>query len=244
MLLQMPINLRRRHLLAGVAAAAALAACGAQARLPSIPEAANPPRPVMPGGWEYFTAEEGAAIEALVDCLIPPDPRTPGGKDAGVAVYIDRQLAGPYGTSAALYMRPPFLDGTPQQGPQSPLTPAMRYRVSLAALDRHCRAAFANKSFREIPDERKNALLGELQHNTLQLEGVSGMGFFELLLKNTKEGFFADPVYGGNRDMVGWKMIGFPGARYDYRDWVERHNQTYPLPPVGITGRPEWTQRG
>jgi len=51
------------------------------------------------------------------------------------------------------------------------------------------------------------------------------------------EGMFADPVYGGNRNMAGWKMIGYPGARYDYRDWVERHNERYPLPPVSIGGR-------
>jgi gluconate 2-dehydrogenase gamma chain len=238
----MPTQMRRRDLLAGVACSAILPAREVQAD-EARSRQANPPQPVSPVGWEFFTAEEGAAVEALVDRLIPPDPETPGAKDAGVAVYIDRQLAGPYGTSAALYMRPPFAEGTPQQGPQSPMTPATRYRRSLAALDRHCRAAFANKPFREIPDERKDALLGELQHNTTQLEGVSGKGFFELLLRNTKEGFFADPVYGGNRDLVGWKMIGFPGARYDYRDWVERHSQRYPLPPVGITGRPEWTQR-
>jgi len=73
----------------------------------------------------------------------------------------------------------------------------------------------------------------------VQLEGTSGRTFFEQLLQTTREGFFADPVYGGNRDMVGWKMIGFPGARYDYRDWVERHNERYPLPPLGIAGRPE-----
>ena len=82
-----------------------------------------------------------------------------------------------------------------------------------------------------------------MQSGTVKLENVSGRGFFELLLQNTQEGFFADPVYGGNRDMAGWKMIGFPGTRYDYRDWVERHNEKYPLPPVGITGRTEWTVR-
>ena len=54
---------------------------------------------------------------------------------------------------------------------------------------------------------------------------VKGAEFFALLLQNTQEGFFADPIYGGNRDMAGWKLVGFPGARYDYRDWVERHNE-------------------
>ena len=54
-------------------------------------------------------------------------------------------------------------------------------------------------------------------------------------------GFFADPIYGGNRDMVAWKMIGYPGARYNYLDWVSRHNERFPLPPVSMTGRAEWT---
>jgi gluconate 2-dehydrogenase gamma chain len=41
--------------------------------------------------------------------------------------------------------------------------------------------------------------------------------------------------------MAGWKMIGFPGARYDYRDWVSRHNERYPYPPVSIQSRAGWT---
>ncbi|HEY2616600.1 MAG TPA: gluconate 2-dehydrogenase subunit 3 family protein, partial [Acetobacteraceae bacterium] len=90
----------------------------------------------------------------------------------------------------------------------------------------------------------KDEVIGGLEKGGVALATVSGRGFFDLLLQNTQEGFFADPVYGGNRDMVGWKMIGFPGARYDYRDWVERHNEKYPRPPVGIGGRPEWTVRG
>jgi gluconate 2-dehydrogenase gamma chain len=175
--------------------------------------------------------------------LIPPDPQTPGGKDAGCAVFIDRQLAGPYGTAEGLYMRGPFADGTPQQGDQSPLSPAARYRQALAALDKYCRATYAGKSFTQIPDNEKDKLLSGLEKGQVHLEGTNGRAFFELLLQNTREGFFADPVYGGNRDMVGWKMIGYPGARYDYRDWVERHNERYPLPPVGISGRPEWVRK-
>jgi gluconate 2-dehydrogenase gamma chain len=214
-----------------------------QGGLPWVPNAGSPPTAVRPGPWVYFTPEEGAAIEALVDRLIPPDPQTPGGKDAGCAVFIDRQLAGPYGSAEELYMRGPFADGTPQQGNQSPLTPAVRYRQALAALDKHCRATYAGKSFAQIPDNEKDKLLSGLEKDQVRLEGTSGRAFFELLLQNTQEGFFADPVYGGNRNMVGWKMIGYPGARYDYRDWVERHNQRYPLPPVGIGGRPEWVRK-
>ena len=214
-----------------------------QGGLPWEQNAGAPPAAVKPGPWTYFTTEEGAAVEALVDRLIPPDPQTPGGKDAGCAVFIDRQLAGPYGTAEGLYMRGPFADGTPQQGDQSPLSPAERYRQALAALNKYCRATYAGKSFTQIPDSEKDKLLSGLEEGQVHLEGTSARAFFELLLQNTQEGFFADPVYGGNRDMVGWKMIGFPGARYDYRDWVERHNERYPLPPVGIGGRPEWVRK-
>src|SRR5258708_13246438 len=99
--------------------------------LPWKPDAGVPPTVARPGPWEFFTAEEGAAVEAIVDRLIPPDPQTPGGKDAGCAVFIDRQLAGPYGSSRGLYMPPPFMEGSPPQGPQPPLTPPARYPTPL-----------------------------------------------------------------------------------------------------------------
>ena len=239
------VPLRRRALLASTAAGLLLAAASPRAAtirgaLPWKRDAGSPPVPVRPGPWTFFTPEEAADVEAMVDRLIPPDPQTPGGKDAGCAVFIDRQLAGPYGTSQALYMRPPFHEGTKEQGLQSPVTPAVRYRRALAAIDKHCKDTFAGKSFAQLPDDLKDKLLTGLEKNEVQLDGASGHAFFDLLLKNTKEGFFADPVYGGNRDMAGWRMIGFPGARYDYRDWVLRHNERYPLPPVGIAGRPAW----
>jgi len=66
--------------------------------------------------------------------------------------------------------------------------------------------------------------------------------FFAMLLQNTKEGYFSDPIYGGNKDMGAWKMIGFPGAHYNYTDWVTRHGEAVPFPPVGFKGRPGWTE--
>ena len=210
--------------------------------LPWHPEETQPPTRVQAGPWVFFTPEEGAAVEALVDRLIPADALSPGGRDAGCAVFIDRQLAGGYGQSKGLYMRPPFMDGPKEFGPQSPQTPARRYRAGLAELDRYSKAANVGKTFRELSADQQDAMIGGMEKGQVQFGAVSARAFFELVLQNTTEGFFADPVYGGNRDMVGWKMIGFPGARYDYRDWVERHNERYPLPPVGISGRPAWAQ--
>jgi gluconate 2-dehydrogenase gamma chain len=210
--------------------------------LPWKPGAADPPDVVTPGGWKYFTAREGATIEAFVDRLIPADELSPGGKDCGCAVYIDRQLAGPYGRSEGWYMSGPFQDGTKQQGPQSPVTPAQQYRKAVAALDAACRAKFGNHAFVELSDAQKDEALKGLEDGSLKLDGVDSQAFFKLVLTDTQTGFLADPIYGGNRDLVSWKMIGFPGAHYDYRDWIDRHNQRVTLPVVGMANHPNWSR--
>jgi gluconate 2-dehydrogenase gamma chain len=179
----------------------------------------------------------------MADRIIPPDPGTPGGKDSGCAVFLDRQLAGPYGRQDGLYVRPPFLKGTKSQGPQSENGPAQQYREALAALDKSCKARFGGKAFLELSDADQDRVLTSLEQGEFELGGVDGKAFFEQVVKDMKTGFFADPIYGGNRDMVAWKMIGYPGARYNYLDWVGRHNETFPLPPVSLTGRAEWTMR-
>lgn len=202
--------------------------------LPWWPGAGSPPDQVIAGDWVFFTPEEGALVEAMVDRLIPADDRTPGGKDMGCAVFIDHQLAGSYGRSEWLYMKPPFAKGSPQQGQQSSLTPAARYSQFLPAFDIYVRKAYGGRSFVALSDKDKDAILSNLEGGKIALGSVDAVAFFELLLKDTKEGFFSDPVYGGNRNMAAWKMIGFPGARYDYSDWVDRHNERYPLPPIGI----------
>jgi gluconate 2-dehydrogenase gamma chain len=241
------MGIRRRDFLS---TAASLIGSGLAARaatiegaLPWEPNAGVPPQPARPGPWHYFTGTEGAAVEAIADRIIPPDPATPGGKDAGCAVFIDRQLAGPYGRQEGLYTRPPFMKGIRQQGPQSEAGPAQQYRTGLAALDRYCRGNRDNKAFAELADAQKDEILSGLENGSVSLEGVDGKAFFAQVLKDVKQGFFADPLYGGNRDMCSWKMIGYPGARYNYRDWVERHNERFPLPPVSITGRADWTPR-
>jgi gluconate 2-dehydrogenase gamma chain len=239
--------LSRRSLLVSTAALLVSGATAARARtfsgqMPWEAGTASPPIPVRPGPWQYFTADEAASIEAIVDRLIPVDDRGPGGKDAGCAIYLDRQLAGPYGLGAGLYLRPPFMPNAPAtMGYQSPEQPAARYRAALAAIAEYVKTTFSGKAFRDLAPADQDKVLSGIETGSIKLNGVNGVSFFALLLQNTMEGFFADPIYGGNRDMAGWKLIGFPGARYDYRDWVDRHNEKYPLPPVSIMGRADWT---
>jgi gluconate 2-dehydrogenase gamma chain len=210
--------------------------------LPWKPGSADPPAQVTPGGWHYFTPQEATTVEAFVDRLIPPDPQTPGGKDCGCAVFIDRQLAGPHGRNEDLYMMGPFQQGTKQQGPQSPLTAAQQYRKALAALDGACRGNYGGKSFADLSGEQKDEVIKGLEDGSFKLEDFDGQSFFTLILTDTRNGFLADPIYGGNKDMAAWKMIGFPGTHYDYRDWIDRHNQRVALPTVGISSHPNWSQ--
>ncbi|MGB3506271.1 MAG: gluconate 2-dehydrogenase subunit 3 family protein [Xanthobacteraceae bacterium] len=212
--------------------------------MPWAPGAADPPAQVRPGPWAFFTSDEAATIEAIVDRLIPPDDRGPGGRDAGCAVFIDRQLAGPYGRSDGLYTRPPFMPGSSTQGYQNPDSPAGRYRNGLKALADHIGQSRSGKTFRELSAADQDKLLSSLEDGSIKLKDADAKAFFEMLLQDAQQGFFADPIYGGNRDMAGWKLVGFPGARYDYRDWVERHNEPYPLPPVSIIGRADWVSKG
>jgi gluconate 2-dehydrogenase gamma chain len=192
-------------------------------------------------GWQFFSASEAQEIEAIVNRLIPEDELSVGGKDAGCAVFIDRQLVSGYGDFSRQYRAAPFIQGTPEQGDQSPLTPRQRYRLGLADLEQHCRAHYQT-SFSKLPSGLQDAILKEIEKGLVEFRQLDAKLFFQQVLTNTMEGFFADPVYGGNRDMVSWKMLGFPGARYDYRDYIALHNQKLDLVPLSIYGGAAWQE--
>ena len=151
------LRLSRRHFLASVSALPILGLAGAAAAdsvsgaLPWSPFAGAPPQPVNPLGWYFFTPDEAATVEAIVDRLIPADDLSIGGKEAGCAVFIDRQLAGSFGKASRLYMKGPFAAGLPTQGYQGPLTPAGRYRDGLAKLNDQCRAGYAARRSPSYP---------------------------------------------------------------------------------------------
>jgi gluconate 2-dehydrogenase gamma chain len=211
--------------------------------MPWAPGVANAPTPAEPGGYQFFSTEEIAFIEAAISRLIPNDELGPGAREAGVGIFLDRQLMGSFGSAESWYMRGPWGEGTKSQGYQTRLTPAQLYRAAIKAIDNHCRDAFSGKTFAQLSNEQQDQLLGELEKGKVKLQGADGETFFTTFLQNTIEGFFADPIYGGNRDMAGWKLIGFPGARYDYRPYVHRHGERLKLAPVGIKGRTAWTPR-
>jgi gluconate 2-dehydrogenase gamma chain len=185
----------------------------------------------------FLNAEEWAFIVAACDRLIPRDEHGPGAVELGVAEFIDRHMQTPYASGDIWYMLGPFIEASAEFGYQGRLAVRDILRVGLGAIDAHCRSHFDGKSFAALEHARQEALLKSAESGHLQLEGISSQLFFAELLAEVRNGYFSDPVHGGNKGMGSWKMIGYPGMRADYTDWVEIRDRPYPLPPVDLAGR-------
>lgn len=209
---------------APLAAAPLLAAADPAASQPHPPAAHEEPL------YLYFNAEEADFIEAACERLIPGDEVGPGALQAGVPNYLDKQLGGAWGSGERLYRSGPWQQGTPSQGYQLPFTPGELFHTALRAIH----AEFKDGAFKDLPSEQQDAYLKSLEAGGKDLDGVPSAVFFQMLLQMTVEGFFSDPVYGGNKDMVAWKMIGFPGAYASYYDLIDKHGVKLEREPMSL----------
>jgi gluconate 2-dehydrogenase gamma chain len=233
---------RRGLLWAGGLAAIPLMPAGAftyqAGGMPWESGAADNPRVADPRpSYLFFDAEEAAFMEAATERMVPPDEHGPGAKELGVPFFIDRQLAGPYGQGGLFYMQGPWPEPEKTQGYQSKLPPAGYYRAALKSIAKLVADRYQGAAFAALPPEHQDEFLKDLEAGKVELDGVDGKYFFSLLLQNVREGMFSDPLYGGNRDLAGWKMIGFPGAHYNYRDQAALHGDAVALDPIGLLGR-------
>jgi gluconate 2-dehydrogenase gamma chain len=237
--LNMPNNFlkdRRRFILNSVMAAPAIAMFGlgdvyAKSETPQDSKPRDDYQPL------FFGKEEWLFINSACDTLIPHDDNGPGALETQVPVFIDRQLFGDFGHAATWYMKGPFQpDAAPDRGYQLSLTPQQVYRLGIRETNDWCVANY-QKSFQELSDEEKKFILEGLEERRITSTLVPLDTFFSFLLQNTKEGYFADPVHGGNKNMQSWVMIGYPGARASYLEWVEKHNVHYPLTPTSLNGK-------
>jgi len=216
-----------------VAAAAVGVDANAESQAAAPAAAAATSAPVS-HAYTFLTPPEAAFIEAAVDRFIPADDLTPTGTECGVATFIDRQLAGAWGSGDRLYMQGPWQKGTPTQGYQSPMTPAEFIRAGIAATNAYCRKT-SQREFDRLSIDLQIKLLQDLEQGRVALDGVPAQEFFNLLLAVTMQGFFADPVYGGNRDKAAWKMIGYPGVIAIYSEHIKTYrNKRYDVEPKSI----------
>ena len=170
----------------------------------------------------FFAATEALIVAAAASRIFPADESGPGAGDASVVIYIDRQLAGPYGGDRYRYTDGPFTeDAPPEFGYQGKATPREIYRDGLKTLN----------GFASLSPGQQDARLHEIESSR----------FFALLRQHTIEGMFSDPMHGGNKDMVGWQLIGFPGPRFSNLADVDTHfGQAFRPKPASlrqVTGR-------
>jgi len=152
----------------------------------------------------FFTAAEARVIAAACERIFPSDASGPGAKEAGVVIYIDRQLAGPYGADKYRYTKGPWVESVPEHGYQGKANPRDTYRDGIAKLG-------ANFDELSVADQ------------IARLQSLEKTHFFALLRAHTIEGMFSDPMHGGNAGMIGWQLIGYPGPRMSYKDDVDKH---------------------
>ena len=185
--------------------------------------------------YAYLNLEEQAFVEALVDHMVPADALSPKGTDIGINIYIDRALAGGWGKGERLYMQGPWKPGVPNQGYQLPLTPADLYRAGIVAANAYCVKTYGKRFDKITESQREEFLLG-LQAGKITFEnGPPARVFFTTMYQTVMEGMFSDPIYGGNRNKAGWKIIGFPGVIAVHYQNVEKfRDKKYTADPLSI----------
>ena len=189
----------RRAFLVGTAVGAAGAVAGAATVTEAQAAKGVPPHPhggstmvshgAMGGHGAFLTDDDLATVVAYTERLMPGAPGKPGAKDAGVANYIDLALAGAYADQGDYYRR------------------------GLAALDAYCEATFKDRFVYLKPTQQDEVITAMEGGKATGFTWPSAQAFFNTLRTHTMEGMFSDPIYGGNKDFAGWKLVGFPGAQ-------------------------------
>lgn len=232
-----PPNARRTFVLKALTAGAAaptVAALAGTAALQTPTAAAQAPAPALPAAppeaaYQSLGPSEAAFVEALVNLMCPADELTANGVDCGLAIYIDRQLAGGFGKGARLYTRGPWRAGKPQHGYQWALLPDDAFKLGISMANAECRRRHA-RSFEALSAADADAFLRDVAAGRGGDSAVLLKTWFdELVYPLFIEACFADPMYGGNRDKVFWKAIGYPGLPATHtRDMVEFRGKPFP----------------
>jgi gluconate 2-dehydrogenase gamma chain len=211
---------------------------GAATAVPNmLPESAQAQTAAPPSaaGYAFLNTDEAAFVESLVDHMVPADDLTAKGTDIGINIFIDRALGGAWGKGDRLYMQGPWKPGVPSQGYQLPLTPAQLYRAGIEATNAYCTKTYGKSFDRLAEAQREEVLIGLSTAKITFDSGLPVRTFWTTLYQSVMEGMFSDPIYGGNRNKAGWKLIGFPGVIAVHReDIVKYRDKEFPNVPLGI----------
>ncbi len=192
---------------------------------------------------QVFTLHEAKTVEALTARILPGTAADPGAREAGVVTFIDNMLAFNEGFDDPTYRQAPYAevyegdqppsdasaqsqfqvvyvskDEIDRYGFQSIMTPRESYRVGLMALDSYAQTKFIAK-FMDLTEDQQDQIVDDLTNDKADnFSHPSGSDFFDRVRGDTINGFFSDPGYGGNTNMVGWTLISYPGAQRAYTE--------------------------
>ncbi len=159
-------------------------------------------------------------LSLATERIFPEDEHGPGAIKLGVPYFIDKQLAGSYGSNKFDYMKGPVQEVEVTSSYQTLMTRGEVFiegvrKMNDESLKRH------DANFYDLEGEQQDEILTAMEAGEIELRGVKGSTFFNLLRQMTIEGAYADPLYGGNKNMMGWKMKEHPGIRAGYSDLIE-----------------------
>lgn len=169
----------------------------------------------------FFTRfEDFKVLEQATEQIYPEDENGPGAIKLNVPYFIDKQLAGDFGSNKDAYMQGPVQDVEDISTYQTLMTRGDVMIEGLRKLNAQSQERHDEKFYDAEPEQQVN-ILQDAESDKMEMDGVRSSVFFGLLRKLTIEGAYADPLYGGNKDMMGWKMREFPGVKAAYRDTID-----------------------
>jgi gluconate 2-dehydrogenase gamma chain len=156
----------------------------------------------------FFNHDDAAAIAAFTERLMPGAPDKPGARDSGVLNYIDLALSGAYADLQDFYRR------------------------GLAQLNAFCQKIH-KEPFVRLDAARQDEVIAALEEGKATgFTWPAAQEFFNTIRTHTMEGMFADPVYGGNKDFAGWRLVGFPGAQAIFTPTDLQNRQAFTRAPM------------
>lgn len=157
-------------------------------------------------------------LSSATEVIFPEDDHGPGAIGLGVPYFIDRQLAGNWGINDRMYMEGPFQDD------ENPLTMQEMYIAGLRKIESESQSEY-DASFIELDEDEQVSILEKFESDEVEMDLIKSSDFFQILRSSTIEGAYADPLYGGNKNMEGWKMKEYPAAQLSYRNLMTEDYQ-------------------
>lgn len=169
------------------------------------------------------------ALASAMEVIYPEYSNGPGAIALNAPYYLDKQLAGQWGTNTHEYRKAPFQAG------DTPLNNGQIFIEGARKLNAIAKNDYDASSFSGLEEDQKIEILQKFEAGEIEMNLVASPVFFNLLRNATLQGCFCDPLYGGNKNMAGWEMKEFPGAQMSYLAYAQEE-EFLKIEPISVGG--------